>query len=684
MRGKRQDIQGLRALAVALVVSYHVWPDRIAGGYVGVDVFFVISGFLITGHLLREYDDTGSISVTRFWARRIRRLLPAAFLVLAFSFVAALLFLPRSRLEQSVDEILASSLYLQNWLLASNSVDYLAAGNTPSIAQHFWSLSIEEQFYLVWPLLLIFALWVGRKFVPSARFRGSRRTTVAALLVIFATSLAFSVFETQRSAASSYFVSPTRVWEFAAGGLLIFAPALVTKLKPRTHLLVANVLGWIGLGLILAAALYFNAETAFPGYLALVPVVGAAMLIYAGDTQSTWGPSHLSSFGPVQYLGDISYSLYLWHWPLIVLMPFVVGHEVGFLDRVCLIAIACLLAGLTKFFVEDPVRSAAGRRRRSSFAFMVVGMLVFVSAAGAVTFQLDRAQSASAEVAAVGGDCTGADAMVARNQCPRPFQLPDDYDFAFAAADYHYALGALANNACVNRENSMLNDCEWGDTSDPELTIALVGDSHAAHLIDPLIAAAEDRHWRVVLYSSGGCNGFRTSGLAAGIVVTPTEAAMAVDCAEFAREVQQDLTERDDIDVVAFSNRSSFYATTADEASEYWGALASRGIEVLAIRDVPGMPTSQTAPECVELHKSEYDACSSPNLPGTDFMVEAATDSVEAMLIDLTPLFCDDQSCHVVIGGIIAYMDEDHLSFTFATTLAPYLGEAIAEAVDAR
>lgn len=308
VRAKRTDIQALRAVAVLLVVIYHLWPARITGGYVGVDVFFVISGFLITSHLLDEVDHTGTVSVTRFWARRVKRLLPAAFTVLGASLLAAFLLLPRSGLGQALLEIGASTLYVLNWILSANSIDYLAADNQPSLVQHYWSLAVEEQFYAVWPLLFIAAMWITAKLVKSAATPSGRRISIAVvLLLVFAASLLFSIVETARSQQSAYFITTTRVWEFAAGGLLAVLPAFLRAENVGTWL--RTVLSWTGFGLIVGSALTFDSSTAFPGHLALLPVVGTALIIYTGENSSPWSLEYLAPFKPVQFVGDVSYSI---------------------------------------------------------------------------------------------------------------------------------------------------------------------------------------------------------------------------------------------------------------------------------------------------------------------------------------------------------------------------------------
>ena len=306
--GVRPEIQALRAAAVLLVVVAHLWPSALPGGYVGVDVFFAISGFLITSLLLREIDRTGGLSLSDFWARRARRILPAALVTLLFCAIATILFVPLTYWQQFLAELRASTAYVQNWQLADSAVDYFAADNGPSPVQHFWSLSAEEQFYVVWPLLLLLAVGLTRG--RAARVR--RRAIVVTIGALTVASLAYSLHHTAANPAAAYFITPTRAWEFGVGGLLAMLPHVERPAGVKWA-----VLSWVGLAGIGVAAAFFSPDTPFPGYAALLPVLGALAVIAAGAPTGRWAPTRGLELPPVQYLGNVSYSVYLWHWPLL-------------------------------------------------------------------------------------------------------------------------------------------------------------------------------------------------------------------------------------------------------------------------------------------------------------------------------------------------------------------------------
>ncbi|NWN88934.1 MAG: acyltransferase [Micrococcaceae bacterium] len=300
-RSFRPELQGLRALAVGLVVIYHLWPDRLSGGFVGVDVFFVISGFLITGHLYRELSNTGTIELKKFWARRAMRLLPLAFTVLAVSVVALLFFVPQTVWEMNVRQMLGALLYVENWVLAADSVNYMAENNEPSMVQHYWSLSIEEQFYILLPILLLGVYLLIKRIRRNHSGPGVdiHKVFIATLGTLLVGSFILSVVFTDHSAAQAYFITPTRFWEFAAGGLLAMLPA-ATRLPHR----VQNLLGWAGVACIVVAGFAFSSDTPFPGYTALLPVVGALLFMRYGAQHETTGVYWWASRQPALRIGD--------------------------------------------------------------------------------------------------------------------------------------------------------------------------------------------------------------------------------------------------------------------------------------------------------------------------------------------------------------------------------------------
>ena len=312
----RPDIQGIRTIAVLSVLLYHAGLPWLPGGFVGVDIFFVVSGFLITGGIVKELQEHGRFSLKDFYIRRMARILPAATVTLVATVAATWLLLPETRWGQIGREAFASGLYFVNWLFAESAVDYLAQDQAPSPLQHFWSLAVEEQFYIVWPLLLMLVAWLALRSKV-----GLRKGLFTALALIAVPSFAWSIYYTNANPGGAYFVTTTRMWELAVGaGLAI----LMSKSHAPSKLL-ASVVGWSGLAAVLAAAVIFTGALPFPSYTALLPVLGTAALIWGGQVADS-GPARLLSLAPMVWVGGISYSLYLWHCPLLVITAALVGE----------------------------------------------------------------------------------------------------------------------------------------------------------------------------------------------------------------------------------------------------------------------------------------------------------------------------------------------------------------------
>ena len=664
----RPEIQALRAIAVALVVVFHVWPAVLRGGFVGVDVFFVISGFLITTQLLREVDRSGRVSLAGFWARRARRLLPAALVTLLATAVATIVFVPRLYWEQFLTEIGASTAYVQNWQLAHDAVDYMARGERASPVQHFWSLSVEEQFYLVWPLLILAAaLLVGRG-------RGKRVAIFTALGAVTVASLAYSLIETARTPDAAYFVTPTRAWEFGLGGLLAFL-GVASRLPEGAR----AVLSWGGIAAILAAAIGFDAATPFPGSAALLPVLGAVAVIAAGAPTPRWSPTPLLERRPVQFLGDISYSVYLWHWPLIVLLPFMLAVE-GTALRIAAIAITIPLAWMTKIAVEDPVRrapalTAARPRRTLGLAAPATAAVLAVVAVASLQQQdaVQSAQQASQEFLAENHRCFGAAANDPRRPCENP-------ELRRKVVPSPIAREEDENVPCDDIErDGTISVCEFGVPQDrAKRTVAIVGDSHAAHWRPAFEVVARRRGWRAMTITRTSCPFSKATKDLRGRARSR--------CIQWNRELPRWFAEHSEVDTLfvagiaggkldVSSGESSFQAQV-DGYREAWTSLPASVRHIVVLRDTPRF--RQSTFECIDdAIASEKRAGLACALPKQSAMTrDPATVAAQALpagrrpeIVDLTRYLCSSRLCFPVIGGALAYKDADHFTRIFSTTL---------------
>jgi peptidoglycan/LPS O-acetylase OafA/YrhL len=662
-------IQGLRAIAVLLVVVFHFWPGRLSGGYIGVDVFFVISGFLITGQLVRELQTSATINLPAFWAKRIRRLIPAALLILIFSAIATAVLMPLSYLVSSLTDISTSMLYVENWQLVVASSDYLHNVNG-TIGQHYWSLSVEEQFYVVWPLILLGAFALGTRFAIQRRWG----FVVAAVIGFSVLSLIASIFYTATNPSQAYFVLFTRVFEFGAGALLVLFP----RMRPQSFWL-SNILGFVGVLVLLVAGYKFTQSTPFPSYWALVPVIGTMLIIVIKPGGRWFSAGRILSIRPLRFLGDISYSLYLWHWPLIFIAPFIIGWGLSFVNRVILFVACFVLAWLTKRFVEDPLRqlpTLVNRKPRYTFGWMLVSLgVVGALLVGIFAVQYPRFEQAKAQLAEVQAHppaCFGAEIATG---CSNP-ALADQIipNPGFGNAD------EPSNPECfVQLTASALHPCTFGSSASNAPRVALVGDSHAYQYLNTFIIMAKKNGWALTTYFKGACP-WTTAQLGG------TDPGFDASCVTYRANLATELPKQKfDVIITSAFAHSEYVDPSATAVTagfvEAWKTQAG-GARVIAIADNPDMQDDPN--KCLRSDPGDPSTCDRPRadvLDGPDPLVAAAAASGNTS-VDFTEVFCDADLCFPVISGANVYRDENHLTVTFANTTIFRLQPAIVEALE--
>ncbi|WP_338180147.1 acyltransferase family protein [Jatrophihabitans sp.] len=696
--GFRPDVQGLRALAVSLVVLYHLYPTLIPGGYIGVDVFFVISGFLITGLLARSVARTGKVGLLGFYGRRARRLLPAATLVLTVTWVVSRQVLPVTQLSDTATQIRASALYFQNWVLAGNSTNYLKSDNAATPVQHFWSLSVEEQFYLFWPLIFVIGGFVA--YLATRRTIGRHASALTArqrhvigrsvclllALAIIVASLRFSAHETVSNPSGAYFETSTRIWELGIGGLLALLPGRVAYRLGRV-----GVLAWIGLAMVLVSAFTISGTSSFPGTIALWPVLGAAAVLACGSSSAKLGTARVMSRRPLVVIGDLSYGIYLWHWPIIVLWQAYYGSGIGYFDGPTIIAASVLLSYLTKRLVEDPIRSARFLRSTGRSLAVVALAIVPVTLAtvflinqpGASSGTIDASHPGAAALAAPAASSSPAAAKSATATTPDKVAdakiIPS---LATVGSDYEVA---SLPNCKTSQTGTTPTICTFGDTATPTKTVALIGDSHAAQWSSDLDTIGKAEHWKIVVETKDSCTFGATTTTLNG------SSSPYSSCVTWDKNVMTDLLTKIHPDVVIVSERADSGTTTNPKIdatamaeigkgmADYWTQLISHGMKVVAIHETP--EPGKNIPDCLAERDATISGCavSASSAVTKDTPTDVASTLMKGAVpvIDMTSHICTTTTCPAVVGNVIVYRDNQHLSQTYTESIEPYLKSAL-------
>jgi len=647
----RPDIEGLRGVAILLVLLFHAGLPWTPGGFVGVDVFFVISGFLITGKLWRESQQPGGLNITRFYAWRIRRLLPAALIAVAvISLVGLLLAAPLDRSELAADGA-ASALSIANMRFIG-SVDYFAATTSPSPFLHFWSLSVEEQFYLVWPALIVLLTWRG----------GSSRRLIAALLIGVVASFVLSIWLTDTSPARAFYLLPTRVWQLGVGGLLALIGVAGTSRR-------AGAVAWAGLAAVAVAGVALTAEMPYPGLAALLPTAGAVALLYGGGAPS--GPVRLLAAAPLRFLGKISYSLYLWHWPLLVLPIMFLERALTGVEVVASVAVAIGVSWLSWRFVEQPFRYGDRSRRATSWSAIRVGVAGILSV---TLFTQGLAAALPSSAVAVQPTPSPSGSPVASDG---PITLPADLTPSLASARDDEE--RLRGDGCLAFERvTTPPNCEYG-VKGSAITIALVGDSHASHWFPAIEAIALERGWRLLTFVKVSCS-FTTLVQRNLALKREYRECTAFNEATVARlnQIKPALT--------IIVNRRTFRPIEENITS----ALAGAALGEMVAR-IPGATAilvdtpdpGRDVPACLSKHPSDIRAClfTQDDADNREIGIaeRVAADVSGATLIDLTANICTEWPCSPISGSVLIYRDEDHMTETFSRSLAAPLGVEIAK-----
>lgn len=670
----RPDIQGLRALAVALVVIAHVGTPGAEGGFIGVDVFFVISGFLITQLLLREVDRTGRVSIAQFYVRRARRILPAATVVTIAVVAYVLVTSSRARLGQTAEDASWTSVFLANWHFAASGTNYFSVED-PSMFQHYWSLAVEEQFYLIWPLLVLFV-------VP----RFGKRGLAIASAGVFVASLAYSVWSTAAYPEPTYFNTAARAFELAAGALL--ACVMSSPLASRWR----HAAGLGGFALLIWATLSFTEQTPFPGWHALVPVVGTALLLAAGPETPT---GRVASWAPVRYIGDISFSLYLWHWPVALTVPLAFPTLTPLATGLLTVAISLVLSSASYHLVEKTFQNWRLPGLRTLWFWPASVVLVICVALGATMLADVRAnaqQSAAQEYFDEHGyqpvegsdidevqDTLDGAVEVAESGAPVPPDLDGDGIRKETWVD------VVSRDCYASTGDEDTKVCEFGDV-DATQTIAVIGDSHAAMWMPALDILGRDHGFRVVPFLKMSCGAYP--------VVQDANGLDQDDCDGF-REFTTGELEKLDPDAIVIGSRGQFNMRDGvDGASidEQWAQAVSEQVtamraiaeSVVVLGDIP-VRAEPEPKDCVDSPGASQDQClvaPEGREQASNAITEEEAEAAGATYIDTMPFVCADEMCPLFAGDIAIYEDASHLNRLWVEHVAPAIGRELEEALE--
>ncbi|GAA0305828.1 peptidoglycan/LPS O-acetylase OafA/YrhL [Gracilibacillus halotolerans] len=651
----RPELEGIRAVASLLVVVYHIWLNSVSGG---VDVFFIVSGYLITTSLLNRIQRDGKINFFEYLLGILRRLLPHAYTVIIFIVIMSMIILPKTQWLQTVKHAFSSIFYFQNWQLANQSIDYLAQNSGASPFQHFWAMSLQFQFYILWPTVLFIVIIISKKLLNLP----IRKTFLVTLLLLFVSSFVYSIYITAVNQPWAYFNTFARIWEFSLGAILaLLLPYISLSRNIRI------IIGWIGLGIIVLTGLVLPVSTMFPGYVALLPTFGVIMVILSAEKYESFGVANFLSSKTLMFIGSISYGIYLWHWPLLIFyLNYFQVDRVPFTHGLLIILITFILAWVSSKILENPIRKLSVKNNKVKLLITLSIFLIITLIPSYIW--LDDTKKLQ--------DNTAIDVEMKVEDYPGALTIFEGIEQSSDVEFIPEPINALNDTAHFYYEQECFTSirdtepktCSYGNLDNPEYTIALVGGSHSGHWFTALEKIAENLNIRLDTYIRDGCR-FSNSDF---------NGFLNEKCMEWNVEVKELLLEAKP-DMI-FTTATVFgNADIPREYKEIWEEF--NGIsEILAVRDNPRMP--EDVPSCVEV-KGIQD-CSFPVedvLDSVDDFEDTAEIPTNVTLADLSEYFCGDETCEPVIGNILVYRDEHHLTASYVKTLSKPLQEYVEKVI---
>ncbi|MEB7414501.1 acyltransferase [Mammaliicoccus sciuri] len=641
----RPEIEGLRVIAALLVAIYHIWFGKVSGG---VDVFFVVSGFLITTSIISKYNKTGSFKFIPYITGLIKRLFPSVITVLLVTVILSFFLLPESILGKTIKEIIASLFYYQNWQLASSSTDYLNKDQMKTPVEHFWAMSIQGQFYIIW--FVIFSLI----FMLYKKYTNLKVINVINLCLgtLFIVSLSYSIYLTHVNQPWAYFHTFTRVWEFSLGGLLA-----INLNKIKINRLVASLIGWLGLIGLILTGIIFNVSTMFPGYIALWPMLCAVFILVSGNYETKYGVKKFLGSSIMVKVGGLSFGLYLWHWVILSFYQYHNNERPGIVLGICMILLSWLLSYFMTRYIEKPIRTASSDK--IAFKKLGIGLAIQLLAIASLYFVIFN-NPFEKEKVALSENYPGAMAAEKHVKVKEGVEaIPEFSKIRNESPDstrdkVHQKIG----------ESKVLVG-EYSKKENYDKTIALVGSSHAQHWLGALQKAAEEGNYRVLSMTKSGC------------VLTTKDSDR--DCTEWNKNLIKEL-DKQDVDLVV---------TTADSSTDVNGQIDPLQLKqyqnitntktpIMAIRDNPRYEFN--VPETLDKF-GEQETIKKMNakqrLPKVSKWDQLEQKPANTKYVDYTSYFKENGKFAPVIGNVIVYMDKGHISNSYSKTFGPKIKKDI-------
>ena len=650
----RPEIEGVRTIATLIVAIYHIWLGRVSGG---IDVFFVLSGFLITTSLLSRIERTGTLGFFSFIGNLAKRLFPQALFVSLVTAIATIFIIPKVQWESIVSHLFASTFYFENWRLAFDAVDYLARDNTASPFQHYWSLSVQGQFYLVWPLVILIAFTLAQLVFKTP----VRKTLLAVLSVLFLASLSYSIYKTETNQPWAYFDTFARVWEFSIGG--IFA-LLIPYLRMNTY--VSTVTGWIGIFIICLTGILLPVSTVFPGYLALVPIAGALLVLSSSENSTRFGIDKFLGWKPFVFLGSLTYGFYLWHWPLLIFYQTAFETiEVSLLHGALILMTTLVLSYVSTYWIETPIRALDIKRSKVKVYASLATLLMLVVGMNIGITNYVNEQKSNSIMTVTAEEYPGARVFYDNVEpkedvalIPSLLVLKEDIPEFYSMPE------------CLAKDLVEVRVCHFGSTENPDYTLAVVGGSHAGHWMPALEILAEDMNFQIDLYSHDGCR----------FTDEDPDGHLTPNCVEWNANLIEELKSNPP-DLVFSPSTLNKRDYVPQGFVNQWQKLDGY-THIFGIRDNPRM--REKTPECLE-RVGDSSECSVPRDEALSVVNPwDNTDGIpnNVFFADLSDYFCDETRCSAVIGNIIVYRDDNHITTEYMKTLAPALRKPLQEAFD--